>query len=110
MSDLHIWSSHWVVSAHLTEEIIIHLRSGHNVSTWNIGREPWKQNLCDWCGEPFSIGEKRYRGYDGNHTHQKCRRESLKQWWRDNEDKRDDTPEERYFHPGDYPNGQGTFD
>lgn len=104
------WTSQYVVHASHSEEILLLLRSGENVAVWTHNRNPWKQNLCDWCGEPFSIGEKRYLGYDGNYTHQKCCRESLKQWRRDNADKRDDTPRDDYFHPGDYPNGQGAFD
>lgn len=71
-------------------------------------------SACDWCGESFAEGERRFQGYDKFDTHGKCLGAALHAWnqdrfWREARFGIDSSgPEREPFN--DWPNGQGTYD
>lgn len=63
---------------------------------------------CDWCGEEFVDEEQPVPGYNGQPTHQRCKRAALRAQRQDRGDEMCGPPEREPFI--DWPNGQGTYD
>lgn len=62
---------------------------------------------CDWCGDPFAAGERRFEGYEKHATHQKCLRDAIHAFNRDSGEGLAPVEREPF---NDWPNGQGTYD